>query len=137
MWMKLMLGMIGGYFGDLIESICGAVCSSRQKGSKVSGYFYYSKSLFRSAYGSLKRMTSQRLSKSRKFSTIRQHFLFLASSLRSCGPVSITSDLVDSIRFNHRSTSRTIATRRSKRPVRDHEKLFSGSISAGWYFNQL
>jgi hypothetical protein len=35
MWMKLMLGMIGGYFGDLIESICGAVCSSRQKGSKV------------------------------------------------------------------------------------------------------
>jgi hypothetical protein len=35
LWLKLMLAMIGHYFGDVDDQICGAVCSSRQKGSKV------------------------------------------------------------------------------------------------------
>lgn len=35
LWLKLMLAMIGNYFGDLTDLICGAVCSSRNKGSKV------------------------------------------------------------------------------------------------------
>jgi len=36
LWLKLMLGMIGDYFGEETKSLCGAVCSSRQKGSKIS-----------------------------------------------------------------------------------------------------
>ncbi|KAI6205836.1 hypothetical protein M3Y94_00837500 [Aphelenchoides besseyi] len=36
LWLKLMLGMIGDFFGDATDAICGAVCSSRPKGSKIS-----------------------------------------------------------------------------------------------------
>ncbi|KAI6191256.1 EIF-4F 25 kDa subunit [Aphelenchoides bicaudatus] len=36
LWLKLMLAMIGSYFGEVDDQICGAVCSSRQKGSKIS-----------------------------------------------------------------------------------------------------
>jgi len=35
-WLKLMLGLIGNYFEELTPYICGAVCSIRQKGSKIS-----------------------------------------------------------------------------------------------------
>lgn len=36
LWTKLMLAMIGNFFGSVDDEICGAVCSSRQKGSKVA-----------------------------------------------------------------------------------------------------
>jgi len=35
-WLKLMLGLIGNHFEELTQYICGAVCSIRQKGSKIS-----------------------------------------------------------------------------------------------------